>query len=71
MLIYGGRLISPELSLDDPLTKMSLRQLVEFEAYLWTWMKNSPPSIVQILNAIHREVEWRAQDTDWRQTTAR
>ena len=68
MLIYGGRLISPELSVDDPLTKMSLRELIEYENYLWGWMANSPPNIVAVLNAIHREVEWRAQDTEWRKS---
>jgi hypothetical protein len=58
--LYKGRLISEVM-----ITKMTTRQLVEYEKYLWTWMGNSPPNVVTVLNSIYREIEWRAQDTDF------
>ena len=56
--VYKGMLVS-----DVIISKMTMRQLIDYEAYLWGWMGNSPPNVVTVLNAIHREVEWRAQDT--------
>jgi hypothetical protein len=50
---------------------MSLGELVRYEATLWTWMdklnrsKMRSEGIVVQLNAIHREVEWRAMDKEW------
>jgi hypothetical protein len=53
--------------MDEYITKMSMAELIDYERCLWTWMdktkKNPSPHIVQQLNTIHREVEWRAQDT--------
>ena len=63
-ILYEGHLINPQ----QRITKMSMRKLTEYEALLWTWMGNGncPVNIARELNAIHREVEYRAQDTDWR-----
>ena len=63
--IYQGNV----MSLDDGMSKlaqMSMRQLIEYEEFLWGWMNGSPPNVVTVLNAIYREVEWRAQDTAFR-----
>jgi hypothetical protein len=52
------------------ITRMSMSELIEYESLLWTWMEKVTRSklhcdnIVAQLNAIHREVEWRAQG-DW------
>jgi hypothetical protein len=50
--------------LDERITKLTLRELVEYDEYLWVWMDKagSPANIARLLNMIHREVEWRAQD---------
>lgn len=64
--VYKGRVIPSELGGELQLSKMTMRQLIEYERFLWGWMKGSPPSIVVVLNAIYREVEWRAQDTAFR-----
>ena len=65
---------------DERLTRMSLDDLVQLEALLWTWMEQlnrrklrgknfiearHSDNIVYQLNAIHREVEWRAGQKDW------
>ena len=53
------------------ITRMSLAELTEYEALLWTWMEKVTRSklhcdnIVAQLNAIYREVEWRATQEDW------
>jgi hypothetical protein len=53
------------------ITRMSLGELVEYEALLWAWMEKVTRSklhcdnIVAQLNAIYREVEWRATQKDW------
>jgi hypothetical protein len=54
----------PKLTSTTHLTKMSIRELVAYETFLWECMEKLPnsPNIVTTLNAIHREVEWRAQD---------
>ena len=46
---------------------MSLPALAEYEATLWRWAEKCgwQPRIVSILNAIYREVEWRAMSDDW------
>ena len=59
--LFKGRLVS-----DVTISKMTMRQLVAYEAYLWKWMKYSPPNVVIVLNAIYREVEWRAQDAEFK-----
>jgi phage pi2 protein 07 len=53
------------------ITRMSLNELIEYEALLWTWMEKITRSkihcddVIAQLNAIHREVEWRATQKDW------
>ena len=60
-----GRMMLSKM--DEYVTRMSIKDLIDYERCLWVWMektKNNPsPHIVQQLNVIHREVEWRAQDT--------
>jgi hypothetical protein len=60
-ILSEGRLID----LHQRITKMSMKQLIKYEALLWTWMDkaDSPVDVARELNSIHREVEWRAQDT--------
>ena len=56
----------PMLSkMDEYITKMSMKELIDYEACLWNWMDKagSPVDVARQLNMIHREVEWRAQDT--------
>lgn len=60
--VYRGKLASLDMG-EAPLTEMTTRELIRYEEYLWAWMKGSPPNVVAVLNAIHREIEWRAQDT--------
>jgi hypothetical protein len=50
---------------DEAITRMSMDELVAYEAFLWGWMDkaDSPAKIARILNMVHREVEWRATDT--------
>jgi hypothetical protein len=52
----------------ERLAKMTWNDLVAYEAFLWECMEKLPnsPTIVTTLNAIHREVEWRAQDTEFK-----
>ena len=64
--IYKGKMVTPELG-ETLLTKMSMRELIDYESYLWQWMTSSPPRVVNVLNAIYREIEWRAQDTAFKQ----
>jgi hypothetical protein len=48
---------------------MTIEELAQYEAALWQWMdklKFKSEDVVNQLNAVHREVEWRAQDKDWR-----
>lgn len=50
---------------DEAITRMTLNELIEYEDFLWGWMKNNPVNIARILNMIHREVEWRAQEAEF------
>lgn len=65
---------------NEKISRMSLRALISYEAVLWTWMRNierrklrgktravpmHSDNIVYQLNAIHREVEWRAGQKEW------
>jgi hypothetical protein len=55
--------------LEERITKMSISELIDYESSLWVWMdkcKTRGVDIINQLNAIHREVEWRAMDKDWR-----
>jgi hypothetical protein len=60
----------PRLSnLQERIAKMKTAELVAYDAALWCWMdklKFKSEDVVNQLNAIHREVEWRALDKDWR-----
>jgi hypothetical protein len=53
------------------ITRMSMSELVEYEALLWAWMEKVTRSklhcdnIVAQLNAIYREIEWRSTQEDW------
>jgi hypothetical protein len=51
-------------TLDERITKMSLKELASYEKHLWTWMDKagSPASIALRLNMIYREVEWRCSE---------
>lgn len=78
MLHRHGR---AELSnLQERITRMTLAELVAYEADLWKWMqaldsrrirgkafipRRHSDNIVYQINAIHREVEWRAGQKDW------
>jgi len=47
------------------LTRMSMTEIIEYEKFLWECLKTLPnsPKIAETMNAIYREVEYRAQDT--------
>jgi hypothetical protein len=49
------------------ITKLRMPQLIKLERLLWTWMDKTggAANIAKLLNIIHREVEWRAMETDW------
>jgi hypothetical protein len=59
---------APRVShLKERITKMTMRELIEYEAALWCWVGKMPmENIAGQLNAIYREVEWRSQDKDFR-----
>jgi hypothetical protein len=67
ILRHNGR---PRLSsLQERIAKMTIAELIDYDNALWQWMdklKFKSEDVVNQLNAIHREVEWRAQDKDWR-----
>jgi hypothetical protein len=67
ILQHNGK---PRLSkLQERITRMTVEELAEYEATLWRWMdklKFKSEDVVNQLNAVHREVEWRAEDKDWR-----
>jgi hypothetical protein len=48
-----------------PVSKMTTQSLIRYEAELWKWMTHSPTTVSTELNAIYREIEWRAQERDW------
>ena len=49
------------------ISKLPMRDLITLEEFLWKCMdgKAAHHGVVDTLNAIHREVEWRAQDTEF------
>ena len=53
----------------EQISKMSTQDLIAFEKFLWKCVDTRipQPAVVDFLNAIHREVEWRAQDTQFEQ----
>ena len=58
-------------TLQERITRMTLNESVRYEATLWQWMNRldrsgiNSENIVSQLNAIHREVEWRAGQSEW------
>jgi hypothetical protein len=58
-------------TLQEHITRMTMAELIRYEATLWQWMnrldksKMHSENIVVQLNAIHREVEWRAGEKEW------
>ena len=48
----------------EQICQLPMRDLIAFEAYLWKCVDNPAPApaVVDLLNQIYREVEWRAQD---------
>ena len=50
------------------ISRMTMTELAEFETRVWTLAERTkfPLRAVDVLNAIYREVEWRAQERDWR-----
>jgi hypothetical protein len=56
-------------SLQERISKMTMAELIAYEAALWRWvdrLKYKSEDFTNQLNAVHREVEWRATDKDWR-----
>ena len=51
-----------------PISRMTMAELIGYERVLWRWMDKTKgaANIARQLNTIHREVEWRAQDTDFK-----
>jgi hypothetical protein len=57
------------IALDEiAVSRHSMPSLVVLERLLWRWMDKTKgaANIARVLNMIHREVEWRAQDSDFR-----
>ena len=52
----------------EKFSDMTMRELAAYEQELWRWADavGSTTAIADILNAIYREVEWRAQEKAWR-----
>lgn len=54
----------------EQISSMTMPNLIALEHYLWACMdpKDGAPTpfVVDCLNAIHREVEWRAQDPEFK-----
>lgn len=63
----GGKPQLRSIAMEE-FAKMSMRELIEYEQKLWRWADTagSTQSIAAVLNAIYREVEWRAQERTWR-----
>jgi hypothetical protein len=69
ILRLGGRVRLENAQ--ERITRMSVNELIVYEGALWTWLEKITKSklhsdrIVDQLNAIHREIEWRAMDAEW------
>lgn len=64
-IMYRNRL----LRLDEQrITKLTIIELIDYERELWGWMDKTggAANIARQLNMIHREIEWRALDSEWR-----
>ena len=66
--VWRNKTGRPRMTATMHLSKMSMDELIAYEAFLWECMEKLPnsPSIANTMNAIYREVEWRAQDTAFR-----
>lgn len=64
-IMYRGRVTRFN---EQRITKMSTGELILYEAELWDWMDKTKgaATIARQLNMIHREIEWRSMDKDWR-----
>lgn len=51
----------------ENLAGMTMRELVDYESVMWEWAEKTkwPLRCIDVLNAIYREVEWRAQEREW------
>ena len=61
-IVVGKKLVNTGMS---TLARLTLAELEAYEAFLWECLEKLPhsPTIVTTMNAIYREVEYRAQDT--------
>jgi hypothetical protein len=59
--VYKGRLRTLD---DKPLTRMTKRELIDYENYLWKWMDSRDVAVV--ISAIRKELRWRAEDSQFR-----
>lgn len=59
----NGRRYIKELTAAN-ISRMTLPELIEFERRVWALAEKTrfPLRSIDVLNAIYREVEWRAQD---------
>ena len=65
MNVEGRRYIKELTAVN--ICQMTLPELVEFERRVWTLAEKTkyPLRAIDVLNAIYREVEWRAQEADF------
>ena len=63
-VVYKGRLIYLDMD-KTPLTKMSNKELIDYEKFLWRWMDS--PYVATVISAIHWELKWRAEDSGFKQ----
>ena len=63
----NGRVYLKELTASK-ICKVTIPELIEFEKRVWALAERTkfPLRSVDVLNAIYREIEWRAMDKDWR-----
>lgn len=62
----NGRVYLKELTAAN-ICQMTLPELIQFEKRVWALAERTkfPLRSVDVLNAIYREVEWRAQEKDF------
>lgn len=63
LMNVGGRRYLKELTAAN-ICKMTMPELIEFERRVWNLAERTkfPLRSVDVLNAVYREVEWRAQE---------
>lgn len=66
LMNVGGRRYIKELTAAN-ICKMTMPELIEFERRVWNLAERTkfPLRSIDVLNAIYREVEWRAQEKDF------